>query len=133
MQQPTWVDAMVEKYDSIIRNSAWEGFPRPEGKLVVGSRRIYKVKHASYGSVENQKDIFVARWFSQVEGIDYDDTFAPVARYSSIGSILSLLAQMGWHIHHMDVNTTLLSGVIEEEVYIEKPEGFETLDMDSHV
>ena len=61
----------------------------------------------------------MARGFSHVEGIDYDDTFAPVARYSSIKSILALSAQMGWKIHQMDVKTTFLNGMIEEEVYIE--------------
>ena len=64
MQQPTWVDAMVEEYDSIIRNSAWEVVPRPVGKSVVGSRWIYKVKQAIDGSVEKYKAIFVAMGFS---------------------------------------------------------------------
>ena len=60
--------------------------------------------------------------FSQVDGIEYDETFAPFSRYSSIRSILSLSTQMGWQIHQMDVKTTFLNGVIEEEVYIEQPE-----------
>ena len=85
--------------DSIVRNSAWEIVPRPVGKSVVGSRWIYKVKKAADGSVEKYKARFVARGFSQIEGIDYEETFAPVARYSSILTILALLAQMGWHIH----------------------------------
>ena len=63
---------MVEEYDSIIRNSAWEIFPRPVGKSVVGSRWIYKVKQAIDGSVEKYKARFVARGFSQIEGIDYE-------------------------------------------------------------
>ena len=79
-----WVDAMVEEYDSIVRNSAWEIFPRTEGKSVVGSRWIYKVKQAADRSVEKYKARFVSRGFSQIEGIDYEETFAPVARYSSI-------------------------------------------------
>jgi len=119
VEDPAWVDAMVEEYDSIVKNSAWEIVPRPEGKLVVGSRWIYKVKQATDGSVEEYKARFVARGFSQIEGIDYEETFALVARYSSIQTILVLSAQMGWHIHQMDVKTTFLNGVIEEEVYIE--------------
>ena len=99
MQQPIWVDAMVEEYDSIVRNNAWEVVPRPVGKLVVGSRWIYKVKQAVDGSVEKYKARFVARGFSQVEGIDYEENFAPVARHSSIRSILALLVQMRWQIH----------------------------------
>ena len=79
MQEPTWVDAMVDEYDSIVRNSAWEIVSWPMGKSVVGSRWIYKVKQAADGSVENYKEIFVVQGFSQIEGIYYEETFAPVA------------------------------------------------------
>ena len=121
MKDPTWVDAMVEDYDSIVRNSAWEIIPRLVDKSVVGSIWIYKVKQDADGSVEKYKARFVARGFSQVEGIDYEDPFTPVARYSSIRSILALLMKMGWKIDQMDVKTAFLNGVIEEEVYIEQP------------
>eukprot|EP00253_Pinus_taeda_P006123 PITA_06123 len=70
---------------------------------------------------------------SVVEEIDYDETFSLVLRYSSIRSILALLAQMGWKIHQMDVRASFLNGMIEEEVYIEQLEGFETFDRESHV
>jgi len=75
----------------------------------------------------------VARGFSQVEGIDYDETFARVSRYSSIRSILALSMQMGWKIHQMDVKTTFLNGMIEEEVYIKQPKGFDTFNRESLV
>jgi len=65
--------------------------------------------------------------------MDYEEAFAPVARYTSIRSIISLAAQMGWEVHQMDVKTALLNGVIEEEVYIEQPEGFKTHEKKSHV
>eukprot|EP00253_Pinus_taeda_P008081 PITA_08081 len=84
-----------------------------------------QVKQVADGSVEKYKARFVARGFSQIEGIDYEETFAPVARYSSIRMILDLSVQMGWHIHQMDVKNVFLNKVIEEEVYIEQPEGFE--------
>ena len=64
VQEPTWVDAMVEEYDSNVRNNVWENFPRPVDKSVVGSRWIYKVKQVADGSVENYKSIFVAQGFS---------------------------------------------------------------------
>jgi len=133
MEDPAWVDAMVEDYDSIVRNSAWEIFPRLEGKSVVGSIWIYKVNKTADESVEKYKARFVARGFSQIEGIDYEETFAPVARYSSIQTILALSVQMGWHIHQMDVKTIFLNRVIEEEVYIEQLEGFEIFSRESHV
>ena len=114
---------MVEEHDSIVKNSAWEIVPRPIDKSVVGLRSIYKVKQAADGIVNKYKVIFVAWGFSNIKGIDYDDNFAPVARYSSIRSILALSTQMGWHIHQMDVKIVFINGIIEEEVYIEQAEG----------
>ena len=99
MQQPIWVDAMVEEYDSIMWNSVWDVVPRPADNSVVSSRWLYKVKQAADGSVEKHKARFVAQDFSQVEGIDYDETFAPIERYSLIRLMLALSAQMGWKIH----------------------------------
>ena len=101
-----------------MKNQVWEVVPRPKGKKVVGSRWIYKVKHAADGSMEKYKARFVAKEFSQKEGIDYEETFAPVAKYSSIRTIISLVAEMGWRVHQMDVKTSFLNRVIEEEVYI---------------
>ena len=90
-------------------------------------------KASSNRSVEKHKARFVGHGFSQVEEIDYDETFSPVARYSLIKSILVLSLQMGWNIHWMDVTIDFLDGTIEEEVYIEQPECFETFDHESHV
>jgi hypothetical protein len=132
VQDPTWVDAMVEKYESIVKNSAWEIVPRPVNKSVIGSRWIYKVKQAADGSVEKYKARFVARGFSHIKGIYYDETFSLVARYSSIRSIFALSVQMGWRIHQMDVKIVFLNGIIEEEVYIEQSEGFEIFSSESH-
>jgi len=75
----------------------------------------------------------MARRFSQVEGIDYDETFAPVVRYTSVTSIMAIAVEMGWKIHQMDVKTSFLNGLIEEEVYIEQPHGFEVFGRESHV
>jgi hypothetical protein len=79
-----------------MKNDVWDIVPRPEGKSVVTSKWIYKIEHATDGSVEKYKARFVARRFFQVEGIDYEDTFAPVARYTSIRTIISLAASIGW-------------------------------------
>ena len=81
------------------------------------SRWIYKLKHAADGSVEKYKARFVLRGFSQVQGIDYDETFAPIARYTSIKALISIVAKMGWKIHQMDVKTAFLNGIIQEEIY----------------
>eukprot|EP00253_Pinus_taeda_P027298 PITA_27298 len=124
---------MVEENNSIMVNDVWEVVLRPQDRLVVGSRWIYKVKYAADGSVEKYKARFMAKGYAQKEGIDYEETFAPVARYTSIRTTISLVAQMGWEIHKMDVKTTFLNGVIEDEVYIKQPEVFETHEKKYHV
>jgi hypothetical protein len=128
-----WRDAMVEEYDSIVRNDVWDVVPRPVGKLVVTSRLLYKIKIAADGSVEKHKACFVARGFSHIEGVDYDETFTQVVRYTSIKIIISITVDMGWRIHKMDVKTTFLNGFIEEEVYMKQPQGFEVSDNETHV
>jgi hypothetical protein len=116
-----------------MKNDVWEIVPRPEGKSTVTSRWLYKLKYDADGSIEKYKARFVARGFSQVEGVDYDETFALVARYTSIRAVISIAAEMGWKIHQMDVKTTFLNGLIQEEVYIEQPLGFEVHEREPHV
>jgi hypothetical protein len=108
-----WKDAMVEEYESMLKNDVWEVVPRPQGKLVVTSKWIYKIKHAVDGSVEKYKARFVAPGFSQKEGINYDEIFAPVVRYTSIRFIISLASVFGWKLHQMDVNIVFLNGEVE--------------------
>jgi hypothetical protein len=105
---------MVEEYDSIVRNDVWDVVLRPVGKSVVTYKWLYKTNIAAYGSVEKHKARFVAQGFSQIEGVDYDENFAPVVRYTSIRTIISIVAELGWRIHQMDVKTTFLNGFIEE-------------------
>jgi hypothetical protein len=128
-----WKDAIMEEYNSIMKNDVWEVVPRPKGKSMVTFRWLYKVKYVADGRIEKYKAHFVARGFSQVEGVDYDETFVPVARYTLIRAVISIVAKMGWKIHKMDVKTTFLNGLIEEEVYIEQPLGFEVHGRESHV
>ena len=90
---------MLEEYDPILSINIWEVVPKPQGKSVVTSKWIYKVKFSAEGSVEKCKAIFVARGFSEKEGIDYDETFAPIARYNSIRVIISLASVLGWKLH----------------------------------
>ena len=117
----------------IMKNAVWDKVLRPLGKYVVTSKWIYKIKHDANGRIEEHKVRFVAHGFSHKEGIDYEYTFSPIARYTSIRTILSLAIVMKWKIHQMDVKTMFLNGVVEEEVYVEQPLGFETPYRDIHV
>jgi hypothetical protein len=94
-----WRDAMMELYRSIKKNYVWDIVTRPEGKSVVTSKWIYKIKHTIDGSIERHETRFVAIGFSLVDGIDYEETFSPIARYTSIQMIISLVASMGWRVH----------------------------------
>jgi hypothetical protein len=100
---------------------------------VVSSNWIHKIIHVDDGSIEKYEARFVAHGFSQKEGIDYEETFSHVSRYTSIRTIITIAAKMKWKLHHMDVKTTFLNGIIEEEVYIEQPQGFEVEDIKTHV
>jgi hypothetical protein len=113
IQKKEWENAMTEEYQSIIKNDVWEIVPRPKSKDVVSSKWIFKIKHVVYGSIEKYKVSFVARGFSQKEGIDYEKTFSHVAKYTSIRTIIALATKMKWKLHQMDVKTSFLNGVIE--------------------
>ena len=102
-----------------MKNDVWDIVPKPEGKSVVYSKWIFKIKHAADGSIEKYKARFVARGFSQKDGIDYEETFALVARYTSFKTFMALSSMMKCNLHQIDVKTSVLNGVIEEEVYIE--------------
>jgi hypothetical protein len=128
-----WKDSMMEEYTSIMKNDVWEIVPRPKNKSIVSSKWIYRIKHATDGNIDKYKARFVAQGFSQKEGVDYDETFSLVARYTSIRAIMSIATHMGWRIHQMDVKTSFLNGKIEEEVYLEQPHSFEVHNMANHV
>jgi len=130
--QQVWKDSMMEEYQSIMKNDVWEIMSRPKGKSVVTSKWIYKIKHAADNNIDKYRARFVARGLSRKEGIDYDETFALVAKYTSIRDIISLAYVMDWNLHQMNVKTAFLNGVIENEVYIQQPEGFVVHGKKSH-
>eukprot|EP00253_Pinus_taeda_P003356 PITA_03356 len=109
VQQPFWMDTMVEEYDSIMRNNVWDVVPRLGDKSVVTSQWLYKVKQVADGSIEKHKVRFVARGFTQVEGIDYDETFAPIARINKYFTDLGLTkSEADANLYHIIVNGKLL-------------------------
>ena len=128
-----WKEAIMEEYESIMKNDIWEVVLRPDEKFVVTLKWIFKIKNVVDGSIDKYKSRFVARGFSQKEGIDYEEMFALVARYTSIKMIIALASAMGCRLHQMDVKTTFLNGEIEEEVYVEQPDGFVVHGNESHV
>jgi hypothetical protein len=124
---------MLEEYRAIIKNNVWDIVPKPKDKSMVSSKWIYKIIHVADRSVEKLEAIFVAKGFIQKEGIDYEENFSPIARYTSIRAIISLSFVLGWKLHQMDVKKTFLNGKIEQEVCLEQPDGFILHNKGTHV
>ena len=128
-----WKDAIADELDSINRNNTYELVKLPKGRKAIGSRIILKTKYDVDGNVAKRKARLVAKGYSQQYGVDYEDTFAPVVKYQSIRAILSIAAVQNWEIDQLDVKTAFLNGILEEEVYMEQPKGFEKPGMEDYV
>jgi hypothetical protein len=99
---------MKEEYKSLLANDTWDLVPLPKGRKLVRCKWVYRTKYELDGKVDKHKDRLVAKGFSQVEGIDYTETFAPVAKMNSIRLVLSLATSYKWEVHQMDVKSAFL-------------------------
>jgi hypothetical protein len=119
-----WECAMQEKYDSLMTDNTWTLVPLPASRKPVFYKWVFKIKEGANGEVECYKARLVARGFTQTYGVDYNETFAPVAKFTSIRCILALTALEDMEIHQMDVKTSFLNGELEAEIYMEQHQGF---------
>ena len=123
-QKPEWKNAMKEEIDALQKNDTWELVPKMICQNVIGCKWVYKTKFNSDGTLNRCKARLVAKGYSQTYGIDYDETFSPVAKMASIRVVISLASSLNWTLHQMDVNNAFLNGFLKEEVFMEQPEGF---------
>lgn len=119
-----WKDAVKVEMDSIVSNGTWELVNLPPGCSTIGCKWIFKRKLKPDGSIDKYKARLVAKGFKQKEGIDYFDTYSPVSRMTTIRVLLALASVYDFTIHQMDVKTAFLHGDLEEEIYMDQPEGF---------
>ena len=119
-----WQEAMYQEMESMYSNSVWELVDPPEEVRPIGCKWIYKRKRGADGKVETFKARLVAKGYTQREGIDYEETFSPVAMLKSIRILLSIAANLDYEIWQMDVKTAFLNGNLEESIYMVQPEGF---------
>jgi hypothetical protein len=132
-QDDDWIRAMNEEIDQIEKNNTWELVSRPGDKNVIGSKWVFKNKMNEKGKVVRNKSILVCKGYAQVEGQDFDETFAPVARLEAMRMFLAYSCHKKFKVYQMDVKSTFLNGDLEEEVYMEKPEGFSLTDNPNYV
>jgi hypothetical protein len=132
LRDSDWVLAMQEKLNNFTRNEVWHLVPRPN-QNVVGTKWVFRNKQDEHGVVIRNKARLVAKGYSQVKGLDFGETYAPVARLESICILLAYATYHGFKLYQMDVKSAFLNGPIKEEVYVEQPPGFEYSEYPNHV
>ncbi|GJR14353.1 integrase [Tanacetum coccineum] len=123
-QDARWREAMQKEVKALEKNGTWTLEYLPEGKRAIDSKWVYKIKFKPNGKVERYKARLVAKGFTQMEGVDYHDTFAPVAKLVTVRTLLTIAVKRDWIIHQLDVNNAFLHGDLDEEVYMKIPQGF---------
>uniref|UniRef100_A0ACD5Z493 Uncharacterized protein n=1 Tax=Avena sativa TaxID=4498 RepID=A0ACD5Z493_AVESA len=119
-----WMDAMYEELNSMNKNKVWELVTLPKDRKPIGSKWIFKRKLNASGKVEKYKARLVAKGYTQKEGVDFVETFSHVAKFTSIRILSALTAYFDLELHQMDVKTSFLNGILEEEIYMSQPDGF---------
>ena len=124
---------MHEELNQFVRNNVWELIPRLENVQVIDTKWIFKNKTNEDGEIIRNKSQLVAQGYTQVIGVDFDESFTPVARLESICILMSIACTMNFKLYQMDVKCAFLNGYLNEEVFVEQPKGFENPHFPDHV
>nr|GFB47779.1 retrovirus-related Pol polyprotein from transposon TNT 1-94 [Tanacetum cinerariifolium] len=128
-----WFQAMQDEIHKFDRLQVWELVPQPDCVMIIALMWIYKVKLDEYGDVLKNKARLVAKGYRQEKGINFEETFAPVARIEAIRIFITNAASRNMTVYQMDVKTAFLNGELKEEVYVSQPEGFVDPDHSTHI
>ena len=123
-----WLKAMTDEVESLKNSNVGTLVDLPSGRVAIKGKWVFKIKYNADGEAIKAKARYVAKGYTQILGIDFQEVFAPVARYESIRVLLAHAASEDWEIHQMDVKTAFLNGDLDEEIYLEQPEGFKDPD-----
>ncbi|GJY34957.1 retrovirus-related pol polyprotein from transposon TNT 1-94 [Tanacetum coccineum] len=129
----SWIVAMQEELNQFIANDVWELVPQPRNMTIIGTKWVFRNKLDENGIVSRNKARLVAQGYNQQEGIDYDETYAPVARLESIRILLAYACALDFKLFKMDVKSAFLNGFINKEVYVAQPPGFIDFEKPNHV
>jgi len=133
LQDESWVFAMHDELHQFTRNDVWTLVPCPGEQNIIGTKCIFKNKTDEHGTVVRNKARFVAQGYTQIEGVDFDETFAPVARLESIRILLSIACHLGFKLHQIDVKSAFLNSILQEVVYVKQLKGFQDPHHPHHV
>jgi histone deacetylase 1/2 len=128
-----WKNAMDEEYKAIIDNKTWHLVPKQQGSNLIDCKWVYRIKRKADGTIDRYKARLVAKGFKQRYGIDYEDTFSPVVKAATIRLVLAISVSQGWSLRQLDVKNAFLHGVLEEDVYMKQPPGYENPKAPFHV
>lgn len=124
LADPNWRAAMEDEYSALLANRTWDLVPRPSGANIVTGKWLFKHKFQADGSLDRYKARWVLRGFTQRPGIDFDETFSPIVKPTTVHTVLSLAVSRDWPIHQLDVKNAFLHGTLQETVYCTQPPGF---------
>ncbi|GJZ73854.1 retrovirus-related pol polyprotein from transposon TNT 1-94 [Tanacetum coccineum] len=133
LKDESWIIVMKKELNQLIANDVWELVPHPKSTTIIGTKWVYRNKLEDNGVVSRNKARLVAQGYNQQEGIDYDETYAPVARLESIRILLAYACDLDFKLFQMDVKSAFLNGFINEEVYVAQPSGFIDFKKPNHV
>jgi hypothetical protein len=125
LSDPNWKAAMDLEFSALMRNKTWHLVPPAPDRNLIDCKWVYKLKRKVDGSIDRHKARLVAKGFKQRHCIDYDDTFSPVVKFATVHLVLSLAVSQGWSLRQLDVQNAFLHGVLEEDVYMKQPPGFQ--------
>ena len=128
-----WVISMQEELNQFERYEVWELVPRPNDQSVIGTKWVYRNKMDENGIIIRNKERLVAQGYNQQEGIDYEETFAPVARLEAIRMLLAFACHKNFILYQMDVKNAFLNGFTNKEVYVEQPLAFGSFNFPNNV
>jgi len=128
-----WAQAMADEYKALENNHKWDLVPFSSDMNLIGNKWVFQIKYNSDGYVLKHKAWLVAKGFFQNPGVDYGETFSPVAKAPTIRVLFSLAVQNGWDIQQVDVNNTFLNDDLDETVFMVQPEGFLNSRFPNHV
>ncbi|KAB2596893.1 hypothetical protein D8674_032343 [Pyrus ussuriensis x Pyrus communis] len=133
LKSSVWYAAMQDEISALHKQGTWSLVPLPQHKNLVGCKWVFKIKRNADGSIGRYKARLVAKGFNQEEGIDYGETFSPVVKPTTVRLVIALSAHFGWSLRQLDVKNAFLHGILQEEVYMTQPPGFQDSKHEAYV